>query len=208
MKPLALLSLLSLLTGCSVTAWKDTGQPGPWCAPNTRGHIFYRTVNSLGMSNPQGEMALAGKSGVKKSEFSFYHELDAYFGKGTLINQWPAHGTIDSHPTHQSPFDLCMVSMNPTVIMGVERQNPEVSSLGPVPTWGCAFVGSSFLLDPIAIRTELPYHPGAKVVWFSPVIGYDLHQIDLTSGTASFTIDKNEQIAVVVDGARLTTSRK
>ena len=208
MKSLALLLVLGFLAGCSATAWKDTGRPGPWCAPGVRAHIFYRTVDSFGAPNPQGRMALAGKSGAKESEFSFLHELDAYFGRCTFINQWPAHGTTDSYPTHQSPFDLCMVSMNPTVIMGIERQNPNVSSLGSADTWGPAFIGSSYLLEPIVIRTELPYHSGAKVVWFSPAVDYDLHQLDLASGTASFAIGKGEQIVVVVDGAQLTTSRK
>ena len=208
MKSLALFVLLSLLAGCSATAWKDTGQSGSWCAPGVRGYVFYRTVDSFGAPNPQGRMALVGRSGVKESEFSFHHELDDYFGRCSFIKRWPSHGTTDSYPTHQSPFDLCMVSMNPTVIMGVERQNPDVSSLGPVTSWRCAFVGSSYLLDEIAIRTELPYHPGAKMVWFSPAVDFDLHQIDLTSGAACFTIGKNEQIGVVIDGAQVMTSRK
>ena len=153
-------------------------------------------------------MALAGKWGIKRSQISFYHELDAYFGKCTFINQWPTGMSINSIPSHLSPFDLCMVSMNPTVIMGVERQNPEVSSLGPIPTWGCAFISSTYLLLPIAIRTSLPYYSGAKVVWFSPAVDHDLHQIDLSSGTASITINRHEYIVVTVDGAELTTLRK
>jgi hypothetical protein len=208
MKRIVLSTVLGFLTGCSVTAWKDTGQPGPWCAQGAQAHMFYRTVDSFGAPNAQGQMALAGKSGGKNSQVSFYHELDKYFAKCTFINQWPTHGFVNSIPSHQSPFDLCMVSMNPTVIMGVERKNPEVSSLGPVSTWGCAFIGSTFLRDPIAIRTSLPYHVGAKVIWFSPALDYDLHQLDLTSGVASFPISRSEQIAVTVDGAELKTSRR
>ena len=208
MKSLALLSLLSLFTGRSATAWKDTGQQGPWCAPGMRGHVFYRTVDSFGAPNPQDRMALTGKSGAKTSEFSFHHELDAYFGRCTFVNGWPAHETVDSIPSHELPFDLCLVSMNPTVIVGAERQNTKVSSFWPLDKSGFAFIGSSFLIDPIAVRTTIPYHPGAKVIWFSPAVDYDLHQLDLTSGTGSFAIGRSEQIVVLVDRAQLTTSRK
>jgi len=204
----ALLIVLIVLVGCTATVWKDTGLPGPWCSPDTRAHILYRTVNSIGMSNPQGEMALAEKLGVKKSEFVLHDELDKYFSKCTFINQWPTHGTINSIPAHESPFDLCMVSINPMVIVGVKRQNPEVSSLGPMDTWGSAFIGSSYLLDEVAIRTQLPYYPSANIVWFSPDIDYDLHQVDVSSGTASFAIGKNEKIVAVVEGGHLTILRK
>ena len=208
MKSLALFVALSFLTGCSATAWKDTGQPGPWYAPNKQAHVSYRTVNSFGMPNPQGEMALVGKSGVKQRDVSFWHELDSYFAKCTFINQWPTHGSTDSIPTHELPFDLCLVSINPTVIVGAERQDPKVSSFWPLEKSPYSFIGSTFLVDEIAVRTTVPYHPGAKVFWFSPAVDYDLHQIDLTSGAASFTIGRGGQIAVVVDGAQLTTTRK
>jgi hypothetical protein len=208
MKLLALLSLLSLLIGCSATPWKETGQPGPWCAPSMQAHVFYRTVDSFGAPNPQGRMALAGKSGVMTSEFSFHHQLDAYFGMCRFIDQWPTHGTVDSIPSHELPFDLCLVSMNPTVIVGAERQNPKVSSFWPLDKSEFTSIGSTFLIDPIAVRPTIPFHPGAKVIWFSPAVDNDLHQLDLTSGTASFAIGKNEQIVVVVVGSQLTTSRK
>ena len=153
-------------------------------------------------------MALAAESGAKQTAFSFSHELDLYFGKCVFIKRWPAAGTTGSYPTYEPPFDLCMVSMNPTVVIGVERQNPKISSFGPVDTWGLASVGSSYLVDPIAIRTNLPYHSGAKVIWFSPAIDNDLHEINLAYGTASFAIGDGEQISVFVGGAQLMTSRR
>ena len=199
---------LSFLAGCSGSAWKDSGRPGPWYAPGMQAHVFYRTVNSFGMPNPQGEMAFAGKSGVMTRDVSFWHELDEYFSKCRFIDQWPTHGTVNSISSHEPPFDLCLVSMNPTVIVGAERQNPKMSSFWALDKSEFAFIGSSFLIDPIAVRTTIPYHPGAKVIWFSPAVDYDLHQLDLSSATASFAIGKNEQIVVVVDGPQLTTSRK
>ena len=201
MKLIGLLSLLSLLTSCSVTAWKDSSKAGPWCAPGRQAHVFYRSVNSFGAPKPQDEMALEGKSGVKTRDVSFWHELDRYFGKCRFIDQWPTHGTVNSIPSHQIPFDLCLVSMNPTVIVGAERQDPKVSSFWPLDKSKFAFIGSTFLIDPIAVRTTIPWYQGAKVIWFSPAVDYDLHQLDLTSGTASFAIGKSEQIGVVVDGA-------
>ena len=202
------LIILSLFVGCSTTAWKEAGQPGPWCAPDTMGHVLYRTVNFIGMPNPQGEMALVGKSGAKQSSISFWHELDEYFSKCSFIDQWPTHGTVGSIPSHRTPFDMCLVSMNPTVIVGVERQNPKVSAFWPLATSEYAFIGSTYLVDAIAVGTTLPYHPGAKVIWFSPAIDNNLHEIDVVSGTASLTIGKGGRISVAVDGAKLTTLRR
>ena len=208
MKFFAPLIVLVFLTGCSVSAWKNTGQSGPWCAPRAQAHVFYRTINSFGMPNPQGEMAFVGKSGFKQNSIEFWHELDKYFGKCTFLNQWPAHGTTDSIPTREIPFDLYLVSMNPTVIVGVERQNPELSALGSVDKWGCPIIGSTYLINYIAVRTNLPYRSGAKIIWFSPAIDLELHQLDLTLGSTSITIDKNEHITVASDGTQLTTLRK
>ncbi len=209
MKSLASLIFLGLLVGCSSTAWKDTGEEGPWCAPNTRARVFYRTVDFLGAPNPQEEVAYACKSGGKKVNVSSWRELDSYFGKCTFIKQWPeSNGTVNGVRQHLSPFDLCLVAMNPTVIVGAARQDTRVSSLDSPATKKYVFIGSTFLDGFIEVRTILPYHPGAKVVWFSPAVDYDLHQIDLGAGTASFTISKNEQITVTVEGAQLSTLRK
>ena len=208
MKYLTLFVALSFLTGCSVSDWKDSGRQGPWYAPGMQAHVFYRTVDSMAMPNPQGEMALAGQSGVKTKGVSFLHELDEYFGKCKFIDQWPTHGTVNSIPQHEVPFDLCLISMNPTVIVGAERQNPKASSFWPLNKSGFAFINSTFLIDPIAVRTTIPYHLGAKVIWFSPVVDHNLHQLDLTSGTASLAIGKNELVVVEVDGTQLVTSRK
>jgi len=160
------------------------------------------------MPNPQGQVAFVGKSGIKKMGVSFWHELDQYFGRCKFIDQWPTHGTVNSIPSHEVPFDLCLVSMTPTVIVGVERQDPKVSSFWPLDKSRERFVGSTFLIDPIAVRTTIPYYPGARIIWFSPAVDYNLHEIDLKPGTASFMISKGEQIFLSVDGAQLKTVRK
>jgi len=208
MKTFAPLVGVSLLVGCGITAWKDKGQLGSWCASDTQARVYYRTVNSIGMSNPQDEIALAGKSGAKHSTFSFHADLDNYFGRCTFISQWPKHGTTDTFSTYEPPFDFYLVSINPIVVVGVERQNPQMSALGRMDTWDCESIWSSYLLNPIAIRTKAPYYRSANVVWFSPAVDGDLHHLDMTSSAASFKITKDDQITVVVDGAQLTTSRK
>jgi hypothetical protein len=156
MRFFALVIVLSILVGCSATAWKDVGKPGPWCAPDTRARVFYRTVNSFGMPNAQDEMALVGKSGEKRISVSFWRELDEYLSKCSFINKWPSFGTVNSIPSHHTPFDLCLVSMNPTVIVGVEKQDPKVSAFWPLSTSGYAFIGSTHLMDPIAVGTTIP----------------------------------------------------
>ena len=213
MRALALLIGFGLFAGCSTSSWKDTGKPGPWCAPNTQARVLYRTVDAPWLPNPQSEMAFVGKSGGKKSDISFWNELDDYFLHCPFIEQWPAHGRVgtrDGHsiPEHELPFDLCLVSMNPTVIIGSERQDPKVSSFWPLDKSSCAFIGSTFLLDKIAVRTTVPYHAGAKVIWFSPSADQVLHELALTSGTASFVVCTNVEISVVVDGTELKSLRK
>jgi hypothetical protein len=201
-----LLSVLGLVVGCS-PSWKDTGQQGPWCAPNAQARVFCSELVSVA-GPQQDQRAYESKSGVKHSEVSFLHELDEYFSKCTFISQWPARGTINSVRQHKSPFDLCFVSMEPTVIVGVERQDPKVSALDSPARKKCLFLSSTHLTDFIQVRTTLPYHVGAGVVWFSPAEDHDLHRIDLGTGTATFTIGEVGQITVAVEGGLLITSRK
>lgn len=140
--------------------------------------------------------------------------MDKYFSTCTFIKQWTeSNGTTSDLKygpvkQHISPFDLCLVSMNPTVIVGVEKKDPKASSLNSPYTKKYLFIGTTFLDDPIEVRTILPYHPSAEVVWFAPDFGDKLHQIDLGTGTASFAINKKEQITVTVEGSELKTIRK
>jgi hypothetical protein len=206
MRFLPLLSVLGLLVGCA-GAWKDTGERGPWCAPNVRSRVFYRDLPSV--AGPQhGEVAYEDTSGVKRSEHSFRHELNDYFIQCAFIKKWPEGGTVGSTRQHHAPFDLCLVSMEPTVIVGVERRDPGVSSLDRPDITKYVWLGTPHLVNPIEVRTTLPYHKGARVVWFSPAEDHELHRLDLEPGKASFAIGKIVQISVAVDGARLVTSRK
>jgi hypothetical protein len=172
-------------------------------------------VDFIGLPSPQVEAAFVGRWGGKKNYLSVWRELDRYFWSCPFIRQWPTRGligTTDGYTIaqHDLSFDLCLVSINPTVVIGSEREDPKVSSFWPLTrtSYSYSFVRSTFLFEPIAVLTTVPYHQGAKVFWFSPAVDYDLHQIDLTSGAASFKIGKREQIAVIVDGVELKTSRK
>jgi hypothetical protein len=206
LKSLRLLLVLGLVAGCS-SAWKDTGVQGPWCAPDSRGRVFYRSWPTVNGPR-QGEVAYADASGSKKSQRSFSQELNDYFRRAKFIKEWREGGTVGSVRQHFSPFDLCLVSMDPTVIIGVQRKDPNVSSLDSPATKKYVFVRSPYLDHFIEVRTTLPYHSGAKVVWFSPAVDDDLHDLDLKEGKGSFTIDQQTQISVAADGAQLTTSRK
>jgi hypothetical protein len=70
--------------------------------------------------NPQDQVAFAAKSGAKKNVMTIYQELDGYFANCAFIKQWPESNTYNSSiREHVSPFDLYLVSMNPTVIVHV-----------------------------------------------------------------------------------------
>jgi hypothetical protein len=159
----------------------------------------------------EGQGAFDGKWGGKKNYDSIRRELDSYFWHCPFIEQWPVHGSVSggylvSIAQHVPPFDLCLVSINPTVIIGSERKDSKVRALWP--EGRAPYIGSSFIFGAIAVHTNVPYHPGAKVFWFSPAVDHDLHEFDLSSGSASFPISKRQQIAVVVEGLELKTSRK
>lgn len=204
MKSCAWLPVLGLLVGCS-TPWEDTGKQGPWCAPNSRARVLYRTVDALGAPNPQSETAFENEAGVKKTRLSFWRELDEYLDRCAFIDEWPADGTVDSVTQHKSPYDFYLVSMDPTIVIGVERENSESTTLiDPA----MPFVGSTHLSGHIEVRTTLPYHAGATVVWFSPAESHQLHKLDVGDGTASFTIPGQARISVAVEkGTELVTSR-
>jgi hypothetical protein len=106
---------------------------------------------------------------------------------------------------HVSPFALYLISINPTIILGVEKDDKQIPSTqqGKEP-----FISSTFLDDLIMIRINPPYKAGAKVIWFAPSMDNKLHQIDLAAGTANFAINKREQITITVEGSELKTMRK
>jgi hypothetical protein len=191
---------------CCNSPWKDPGLQGPWCAPNTRARIYYR--NLPGIDRRDSKIAYADKSGRKIDTLSFLHELDEYFGKCTFIRQWPKAGTINGVTAHQPPFDLWLVSMDPTVIVGVQKPDPKKSALGPTDPVAYRQVHSTALPSPIVAWTTLPYHRGAEVVWFSPSTDYDLHPIDLKSGSVRFAISETEWITVAVVKSELVTRRE
>jgi hypothetical protein len=153
-------------------------------------------------------VAYANASGSKKSQRSFSQELNDYFRRAKFIKEWPEGGTVGTVRQHFSPLDLCLVSMDPTAIIGVQRKDPNVSSLHSPATKKYVFIGSPYLDHFIEVRTTLPYHSGARVVWFSPAVDDDLHDLDLRGGEGSFAIGKQARISVAVDGEQLTTSRK
>jgi hypothetical protein len=198
------LPLVLLTLGCR-SAWEPRSIEGPWCAPNVRAKVYYRNLPGI---NGHGEFGYANKSGVKQGDLAFLNELDHYFAKCAFIDQWPVHGYVNATKHHESPFDLCLVSIDPTIIMGVERKDPRVSSLHAHATNRSISVGSTFLLDGIEVRTTLPYHTGAHVVWFSPAADHDLHPLDVANGKASFSLANRTEIDVTVVGDQLTTSRK
>ena len=214
------LLVLLALSGCG-TSWENTGGQGPWCAAGRRARVFSKTFSSI--NGPRETIwAYESKRGFKQDSGGFVRELNEYFSKCTFIKQWHKWGTIGgpngtSTPNYESPFDLYLVSMNPTVVVGVDKKarvvgvgkkarsdNPTDSLSTPK----VGFVWSRYVCGPIAVATVLQYRPRAKVVWLSPAVDYDLHQVDLTSGTASFPIGDNEQITVAVEGEKLATSRK
>jgi hypothetical protein len=215
MKSAACLLLLApLLVGCGTTAWEDTGEEGPWCAAGRRARVLSRNVNPVGAPNPHSQLAFEDSLGMKKDGLSFWHELDEYFSRCAFIQPWPARGTIgspsgDSVTQHESPFDFYLVSMDPTVIVGVDRQPPKpIPPEFPKRKWD-VFVGSKYLVGFIAVRTKIPYRPGFQVVWFSPAADHQLHKLDLKSGTASFMVGQKARITAGVEGdAQLVTSRK
>ena len=216
MKSFALLAVLGLFSGCaSYTVWTSTAAAVPWCGPDRRAHVYYRywtqTEDNLFQREPERyqQVGYSGKSGVKKSAASFRKELDEYFRNCTFIKQWPQDINAGPPWPRFSPFQLYFVSMDPTVVVGVEKPDPKMFQVVLPPMQEKVYgIDSTYLVDFIEARTTLPYHSGAKIVWFSPAVDHDLHQIDFTSRVASFTVGENEQIIVTADGAELRTSRK
>ena len=166
---------------------------------------FFRVLPSI--DRTVTEVAYESSSGAKQSEGSFWRELDDYFSQCAFIENWPRRGSVNGVPQHESPFDLCLVSMEPTVIVGIDRQGSKVTARHPgLP--GFRFVGAKHLLGFIEVRTTLPYHDHANVVWFSPAVDHELHRLDLGGGKASFAVGKSTQLTVAVEGSGLVTSRE
>jgi hypothetical protein len=188
----------------------DCSQQGPWCAPNVRARILHREFPSI--AGPErSEVAYRTSEGVMVSESSVVRELNDFFSQCAFLKQWTENGTVESKAgsktQHVQPFDLYLVSIEPIVVLGIERQNPKASGLDRPDLVPYVWLFSPYLASPIEVKTSLAYHKGAKIVWFAPNVDHELHRVDLQNGAASFTVSGKTHFKLAPQGARLAATR-
>jgi len=160
------------------------------------------------MGVPTGQVAFTDRSGHKKNTAAFQDELNTYFVDCKFTKGWPEFGVAGNYRPLIAPFRFHFVSMDPVVIVGVAKEDPTDTNPDYLYTGQHTFIGTNYINDAFQAGTTFPYRPGAKVVWFSPAVDHDLHDIDLASRTARIALAGSEFLTISVDGSQLVTSRQ
>jgi hypothetical protein len=202
-----LMAMCLLLAGCMYGPRGPcikTYRLGPWCGAGERAEVCKRQFHS--------------KSGNNFETYLRYHpirrpiwvyDLGKEFGldyltQSSFWRQWPAMKSgsyYDGYiPDRIAPFRFYLVSISPTVIVGVSKEGdrfvePEQNHYHPdllaIQFWG---------LDERAwIMTQLSASPDARLVYFAPELSMELVVLNLGSGSTAISL---------TDGSQLTFSRE
>jgi len=130
-------------------------------------------------------------------EFSF-----EYFTQTRFWRQWP-NGIGGTHyyrpiPNKRAPFRFYLVSISPTVIVGVSKAGDRFVELeeGDSHPLAMNFMGLS---DRVWVMTKLSASPDALLVYFAPELSMELVVLNLGSGSTAISLP---------DGSQLTFSRE
>lgn len=193
-----------LLAGCTTTGpWIKTDFEGPWCGAGERTEIWKREY-SLSVKPGLRIEAHMRHSSIRRP-INVYKLVGDDFKQTRFWQLWPTPGrktginnfTADKTP----PFKLYLVSIFPTVIVGVSKEGdlfrePKVENSYYHPLKGyCAGLAS----EHVWIMTQLSASPDARLVYFAPELSMELEVLNLGPGSTAISLQ---------DGSQLTVSRE
>ncbi len=202
-----LMAMCLLLAGCMYGPrgpYIKTDFVGPWVGAGERAEVCMRQFH--GKSDDSLTTYLRHRS-IRRPiwlyelghEFSF-----KYFTQTRFWQQWPA--TVSgSHyyryiPERIAPFRFYLVSISPTVIVGVSKEGDRFVELedGDSHPLAINFMGLPYS-DRVWIIPQLSALPDALLVYFAPELSMELVVLNLDSGSTAISLP---------DGSQLTFSRK
>jgi len=210
LRPIFLTLFLAILCSCSLPAsWTKTNNVDcPWRAPGIKAKAYTRPVQAVFMSDHVGNETAYGDDGFRSYKIEqeeLTKELDKYFRNCEFIKKWsPTGSRIDNIIVRNSPYDLYLVSITPTIIVGVSKntlsqQDNFYFQRIPLRTY--------HLSDEIIVTTSIPYRTTSEIIWLFPKRDNELHCLDLANGTAFITINGNDKISFVINKGVLHVTR-
>jgi len=205
------MAMCLLLAGCMSGPrgpWIKTDFVGPWCGAGERAEVCMRQYyNSVKGTHPQAYLRHRSiRRPILVHVLGMEFSLD-YFTQTSFWRQWPAAGggaymaSLDRYiPDKKAPFRFYLVSISPTVIVGVSKEGdrfvePEEGVSHPL---AIHFYGLTYY-ERIWIMTQLSASPDARLVYFAPELSMELEVLNL--GPVSTAIS-------LPDGSQLTVSRE
>jgi hypothetical protein len=202
-----LIAMSILLAGCMSGPrgpWIETDFVGPWCGAGERAEVYMRQYHNPYYKGTHPEPYLRYGS-IQRSilivKWGIEFSLD-YFTQTSFWRQWPATGDsayitwLDREvPEKEAPFRLYLVSISPTVIVGVSKEGdrfvePEEGILHPL---AIHFYGLSYY-ERVWIMTQLSVSPDARLVYFAPDLSMELEALNLDSGSTTISLPDGSQL--------------
>jgi hypothetical protein len=202
-----------LLVGCTTYGpWIKTDFEGPWCGTGERTEIWKR------------EYSISVKPGLRieaqmrhhsiRRPINIYKLVGDDFKQTRFWQLWPTINrktgidrfTADKKP----PFKLYLVSISPTVIVGVSKEGdlfrePKVENSYYHPLKGyCAGLAS----EHVWIMTQLSASPDARLVYFAPELGMELEVLNLGSGSTALNLQDGSQLTISREKANINIVRE
>ena len=218
------MAICLLLTGCASSGpsgpWIKTDFVGPWCGAGKRAEVCRREYRTAYKGT--NRTYLRHRSiGRPIYVHALAHEISRdYFTRTSFWRQWPATGDGTFYikswwdkgryiPVRKAPFRFYLVSISPTVLVGVSKEGdlfvaPEENYLHPLAL-------SSYGLhysEPVWIMTQLPASPDARLVYFAPELSMELEVLNLSLGSTTISLPDGSQLAVSRERTTINISRE
>ena len=206
-----LMAMFLLLAGCMSGPrgpWIKTDFVGPWCGAGERAEVCMRQhYNPVKGTHPQAYLRHRSiRRPILVFELGKEFSLD-YFTQASFWRQWPATGSgaycswLDRYiPEKKAAFRFYLVSISPTVIVGVSQEGdrfvePKEGVFHPL---AIHFYGLTYD-ERVWIMTQLSVSPDARLVYFAPELSMELKVLNLSNGSTAISLP---------DGSQLTVSRE
>jgi len=196
-----------LLVGCTTRGpWIKTEFEGPWCGAGERTEIWKREYNFSLKPGLRIEAHMRHRN--IRRPVNVYKLVGDDFKRTRFWQLWPTINrktgidrfTADKKP----PFKLYLVSIFPTVIVGVSKKGdlfmePEPEVEGTFSSHPLEGYCEGLSSEHVWIMTQLSVSPDARLVYFAPELGMELEVLNLGSGSTALNLQ---------DGSQLTISRE
>ncbi len=204
-----------LLAACTTKGpWIKAEFEGPWCGAGERTEIWKRDYDYWAKPGLRIEGQMRHRR-IRRS-INVNKLIDDDFKQTRFWQLWPTGSEttgIDRFTADKnSPFRLYLVSILPTVIVGVSKEG----DLFLEPKVENAFSGhplkgncTGLVYDsPVWIMTRLSASSDARLVYFAPQLSSELEVLNLGSGSTSINLQDGSQLTVSREGTTIRIVRE